>query len=210
VNHQIFWGMKIYYSGAWRDFNPSPLALDTQYFGRSTSYSNYSRGGVGQEMHVVGLRSWRRNLFVVVAAAALVGVGLSAFLLVDTGSSAPPLAIDGVDLAALRQQDIDLKAPPSDALAKVPSEDAAAKAGLNLPAKEVVLARLVSKGPPALDRLVWAVSYDGELPVGGGGPAPVAGEPAGVRFEPADYMLAFVDAETGEFLFSVQANRIQP
>jgi hypothetical protein len=38
----------------------------------------------------------------------------------------------------------------------------------------------------------------------------VAGEPAGVRFEPADYMLAFVDAETGEFLFSVQANRIQP
>ncbi len=35
---QIFWGMKIYYSGAWRDFNGSPGLMDTRYFGRNTDY----------------------------------------------------------------------------------------------------------------------------------------------------------------------------
>lgn len=34
-------------------------------------------------------------------------------------------------------------------------------------------------------------------------------EASGSRFEPAMYMIAFVDAETGEFLFSVQANRLK-
>jgi hypothetical protein len=33
--HQIFWGMKMYYSGAWRDFNGAPVAMNGQYFGRT-------------------------------------------------------------------------------------------------------------------------------------------------------------------------------
>ncbi len=161
-------------------------------------------------MHVLALGSSRRKLFVLTGAVAVFGVAVSSLLLVDTGSSAPPLAIDGVDLAALQQQDIDLKAPPSDAQAKISREEAAARAGFDLPVKEVVLSRLISKLPPKMDRLVWAINYDGGLPIGEG-PAPVPGEPTvDVEFGPADYMLAFVDAETGEFLFSVQANRMQP
>jgi hypothetical protein len=158
-------------------------------------------------MHILKRKGWQ--IAASVSVVALVALGLNTLLSADTGSSAPPVAIEGVDLAALKQQDIDLQAPPADALATVSSEDAAAKASIALPVKEVVLARLVSKGPPALDRLVWAISYEGELEAGGG-PAPVDGESSGVKFEPADYMLAFVDAETGEFLFAVQSNRMQP
>lgn len=152
-------------------------------------------------------------------ALALPIFGAGLFLLVGAGGSAPPLNLDGVDFTGLDQQGITLKSPPDDApaLAKIPEIDAQKSAGVPLPVKQTVLGRLITANTvPQYDRLVWIVSYDATSFPPPGGPAPLDGSvisddsPDGnTKYAPASYMLAFVDAQTGEFLFSIRANHLK-
>jgi hypothetical protein len=146
-------------------------------------------------------------------ALSLAGLAAGFFLLAGSGSSAPPLTLEGVDFAGLQEQGIRLEAPPDGTQAKIPEDDAAKKAGFPLAVKQVVLGRLITDLPPVMDRVVWIVSYDKGMPVSGG-PGGTADESADdtsarAKIDSANYMLAFVDAETGEFIFSVQENPLK-
>lgn len=152
-------------------------------------------------------RGIRVGLAGIVTVLLAAGAGL--FFMVSAGNSAPLLSLDGVDFAGLEQQGITLKAPAdgAEARVKIQAQEAPARAGAPLPVKEVVLGQLVTSNVPRYDRLVWIVSYSHGLPISG---VPAAIDEATVpEIEPASYRLAFIDAETGEFLFSIQANRLR-
>jgi len=149
----------------------------------------------------------RAGMIGLAIAVPIASTGL--FLLAGTGGASPPLDLQGIDFAELNQQGIVLKAPPEGSQPKLRAEDAPERSGVPLPIKHVVLGRLQTSNVPLYDRLVWIISYDAQsLPVPGGPLNPEESEisPIEARHLPAAYMLAFVDANTGEFLFSVRVN----
>ena len=120
------------------------------------------------------------------------------FVLTAQGGS-PPVVVDlqGVPPDALVRDNIILTKRAPGAAAKVTADQARRAAGFqDAGVREILLTHLLStQNQPQIDRLVWVVNFDPpgvELP---GGPlgAPHSSTPI--------FMLAFVDAETGEFLF---------
>lgn len=173
---------------------------------------------MGQSMLKLDRRTGTR-VGVLGLTLAVVTLAFTLFFLVGAGGSASPLPLDGVDFAGLERQGINLESPPDDAPAQatIPEVAAQKNAGVPLPIKQTVLGRLITENTvPQYDRLVWIVSYDATSFPPPGGPAPLDGSavtddiPDGTtRYAPASYMLAFVDAQTGEFLFSIRANYLK-
>jgi hypothetical protein len=127
------------------------------------------------------------------------------FLLAGIGGSAPKLGLQGVDFAGLEHQGIRIEAAVTQAT--IPAKEAPENAKIPLPVKQIVLGRLITENVPVYDRTVWIVSYDAtSLPAPGGPVNDDGTSGASGVYAPADYMIAFVDAETGEFLFSVRVN----
>lgn len=116
-----------------------------------------------------------------------------------TTVSSATLAAEGVSLSAPSTQTPAISAAQADSVAEnsvVP----------NATVREHILADLTdSTKPDIADRLVWVVSV---MPPGGvwsvGGPG--SGAPSR---QPGTYMLVFVDAQTGEFLYGVSGGEIR-
>ena len=132
-------------------------------------------------------------------AAIALGVAAVLFLTAQGGEPPTPIVLDGVLPA-----DFILVSPPPDAAPAV-SEAEAVEVALRdhyggVVRQTVLVSLSMRGGEPPFDTLAWAVNFD---------PATVGGEPPHIsgteQVKPEDYALdylvVFVDAKTGDWLF---------
>lgn len=146
------------------------------------------------------------TMLVAVAAA-----GILAYLLLATGgsSSAEDAAIPGVTVADLTAGGIRATVPDSGEKAKISQGEALTAATSDNPsgtALGTVLVNLQDKAQFQTPRLVWAVSLDPET----NPPHPLHGAP-GIEVPEvtkARFIVVFVDADTGEFLYRFESAEV--
>lgn len=144
----------------------------------------------------------------VICVGILAAVGIFATL--SAGGSTHDVELDGVDGDRLADFGYRLLSPAEDAsISASDAESIATFGGLQTaPVKEVVLLRVVNDtAAPPLDTLAWAINFDTSAlepgPVfGPGGPD----RPAYLDAcrGPLEFRVTFIDADTGEFLFTTQ------
>lgn len=138
------------------------------------------------------------------AAGALVAVGLGAWLgTVNNGAGPPTLAT--VSATALASQGIELLVPQGQVRVSRARADSAALDQFAGTVLESVLATVRSPGGPILDGcLCWVVSIRPTNPKSFVAPPGESPRPATV-----DWLLVFVDARTGRFVFGAESNTVE-
>ncbi len=137
-----------------------------------------------------------------IVAGGLV-LAASVWLLMAQGGSSDPL--QGISAARLAEAGLTIKDPGGAAPAVTADQarDLALSGEPGASVREVVLVRLLSdRQVPPIDALAWAINFDPKsLPVEVGGPFhPGRQIPQGLENQ---YSVAFVNAATGKYLFTV-------
>ncbi len=155
----------------------------------------------------------RRVPLAIALAGAVVLALLAGVVLLGNRSAAQSFDLVGVSAEDLESSGIVLKRPMSDNLASVDEKYASKVArGKHAPGatvRQVVLAREVDVEDLQAERLVWVVNFEPDSIV----PAPPSGggllstDPKDIRVK---FALVFVDATTGEWLFSLEESRSVP
>lgn len=150
-----------------------------------------------------------------VALVSVVAIAVVAAVLAFTltvGGSTQGTLLDGVDAKELEGSSIHILDPVGEP--SITAEEAISRAKIgarsDARANETVLVRLVNDtGEPPWDNLSWAVNWDpqsvSEYPASGGPGHPGTPRPR-VCYGPPGYSVTFIDAMTGDFLFSMQAS----
>lgn len=150
---------------------------------------------------MIGIRMAKRRLIVASAVACtLLVLGGGLFTVRAAGTSAGP-SLGAVSAQTLAAGGITLSNPVASAAV---SKDAAIQAAqaqfAGAQVREAVLAQVRDDHQvPVVDKLCWAVSL---VPPAGTGSA----GPAGSASLPASYLVVFVDAQTGSFVFGTAGN----
>lgn len=140
-------------------------------------------------------------------AAALILVSVAAVHAQATATTSGTVALTTVSAATLAANGITLQAPQAGTSPAVSESSAAATASnavyANSSVREQVLASLTDTTVPGMtSRMVWAVSV---MPPGG---IHSVGGPAGSAQQAQSYMIVFVDATTGAFLYANSGNDV--
>jgi hypothetical protein len=153
----------------------------------------------------------RKRAIAFAGLAVLATAAGALFFALTAGGSTHDISLDGVDGDRLAEFDVRLLKPDREAVVSAETAREAALATPSLTAgevKETVLVRVV-RGTmiPPIDTVAWAVNFDPNTVRGipESGPA----RPDGQRRNrgcagPPTFHVTFIDALTGQFLFSVQ------
>lgn len=179
LDNQIFWDNRLYYSGAWQPFGGLPYLTHGFYHGQVLGSSTAMQIWDKACYVMKKLASLTLLLAVILVFQQSAGSIDSAPLLL--GVSPDELAANGIVLSAPRSSDHPIS-----------GDTATEKAGFDAPVKETRLLHVQHGG---ISRDVWVINYEpSAFPVPGGMPGRTDSGYASLA-------LAFIDADSGEFLF---------